>query len=134
VLVLSSFAGLLPDKPGFSAFVGSFDELGSLSVTQTPSPEHFGFVDFNEGSEFVLEAQLLVNGLTEAQAWYLGWLRNGTRSHEMLAVINRFEVQTRRKNKVAPPPVCSMELPQLKAMLEAVTLNRETVVRSLAHI
>jgi methionyl-tRNA formyltransferase len=76
----------------------------------------------------------LVNGLTEAQAWYLGWLRDGTQSHEMLAVIDHFEVQTRRKNEVAPPPVCSMELPQLKAVLEAVTLNRETVVRSLAWI
>jgi hypothetical protein len=28
----------------------------------------------------VPEAQLLVNGLTEAQAWFLGWLRDGTRS------------------------------------------------------
>jgi hypothetical protein len=76
----------------------------------------------------------LVNGQTEAQAWYLGWLRDGTWSHEMLAAIDCFKVQTRRKNEVAPPPVCSMELPQLKVVLVAVTLNRETVVRSLARI
>jgi hypothetical protein len=78
--------------------------------------------------------QLLVNGLTEAQAWFLGWLRDGTRSHELLPVIDCFEVQTRRKNEVAPPPVCSMELPTLKAMLEVGIWdeNREIVVRSLA--
>jgi hypothetical protein len=78
--------------------------------------------------------QLLVNGVTEAQAWFLGWLRDGTRSHELLAVIDCFEVQTRRKNEVAPASVCSMELPKLKAVLEAGIRdeNRETVVRSLA--
>jgi hypothetical protein len=58
----------------------------------------------------------------------------GTRSHELLAVIDCFEVQTRRKNEVAPPPVCSMELPKLKAALEAGIRdeNRETVVRGWA--
>jgi hypothetical protein len=130
-------------QPSSLAFAGSSDELGSLSVTQTqtPSLEPSSFIDFSEGSESVSasdlpipEAQLLVNGLTKAHAWYLGWLRDGSRSHEMLAVIDRFEVQTRRKNEVAPPPVCSMELPQLKATLEVVTIKRETVVRSLARI
>jgi hypothetical protein len=121
-------------QPSSLAFVGSFDEPESLSVTQTPSSEHYGFIDFSEGSEFVLEAQLLVNGLTKAQAWYLGWLKDGTQSHEMLTVIDCFEVQTRAKNEIAPPLVYSMELTQLKVMLEAVTLNRETVVRSLAQI
>jgi hypothetical protein len=74
----------------------------------------------------------LVNGLTEAQAWFLGWLRDGTRSHELLAAIDCFEVQTQRKNKVALPPVYSVELPKLKAALEAGIrdVNRETVVRS----
>jgi hypothetical protein len=67
----------------------------------------------------VSEAQLLVNGLTEAQAWFLGWLRDGTRSQELLAVIDCFEVQTRRKNEGALPSVYPMELPKLKAMLEA---------------
>jgi hypothetical protein len=76
----------------------------------------------------------LVNGLTKAQAWYLGWLKDGTRSHEMLTVIDCFEVQTQAKNEVAPPLVYSMELTQLKVMLEVVTLNREIVVRSLAQI
>jgi hypothetical protein len=78
----------------------------------------------------------LVNVLTEAQAWYLGWLRDGTQSHEMLAAIDRFEVQTRRNNEVALPPDCSMELPQLKAALEATTrdASRETVVQRLARI
>jgi hypothetical protein len=104
-------------------------------------PEPSGLVDFSEGSESVSapvlpvpKAQLLVNGLIEAQAWYLGWLRDGTQSREMLAAIDCFEVQMRRKNEVAPPLVCSMELSKLKAALEAGTrdINRETVVRSLA--
>jgi hypothetical protein len=97
-----------------------------------------GFV-FSEGfvpaPDFAVpKAQLLVNGLIEAQAWFLGWLRDGTRSHELLAVIDCFEVQTRRKNEVAPPLVYSMELPKLKAALEAGIRdeNRETVVRCLA--
>jgi hypothetical protein len=84
----------------------------------------------------VPEPQLLVNGLTESQTWYLGWMRESTRCHEVLAAIDSIEVQTRRKNKVAPPPVCSMELPQLKAKLEAGIpvddVDRETVVRILA--
>jgi hypothetical protein len=80
------------------------------------------------------EAQLLVKGLTEAQAWYVGWLRDGTRSHELLDAIDRFEEQTRRNNVVVPPPDCSMEFPQWKAKLEAFTINRETVVRRLAGI
>jgi hypothetical protein len=94
-------------QPLSLAFAGSSNEPRSLSVTltQTPSPEPSGFVDFSEGSESISasdlpvpEAQLLVNGLTEAQAWYLGWLRDGTWSHEMLTVIDSFEVQTRRRN------------------------------------
>jgi hypothetical protein len=84
----------------------------------------------------VPEPQLLVNGLTESQTWYLGWMRESTRCHEVLAAIDSIEVQTRRKNEVAPPPVCSMELPQLKAKLEAGIpvgdVDRETVVRILA--
>ena len=49
--------------------------MGSLIL-----PEHSGLVDVSEGSKSsaavlpVPEAQLLVNGLTEAQAWFLGWL------------------------------------------------------------
>ena len=78
------------------------------------------------------KAQLLVNGLTKAQAWFLGWLRDGTWSHELLAAIDCFEVQTRRKNEVALPPVYSVELPKLKVKLEAGIwdVNRENVVRS----
>jgi hypothetical protein len=102
------------------------------------SPESSSLVVFSEGSVpapnlAVPEAQLLVHGLTEAQAWFLGWLRDGTRSHELLVVIDCVEVQTRRKNEVAPP-VCSMELPKLKAALEARIRdeNRETVVRGWA--
>jgi hypothetical protein len=74
----------------------------------------------------------LVNGLTESQTWFLGWLRDGTRSHELLAAIDCFEVQTWRKNEVALPSVCSVELPKLKAALEAGirAVNRENVVRS----
>jgi hypothetical protein len=67
----------------------------------------------------VSEAQLFVNGLTEAQAWFLGWLRDGTRSKELLATIDCFEEQTWMKKEGALPPVCPMELPKLKAMLEA---------------
>jgi hypothetical protein len=50
--------------------------------------------------------------------------------------IECLEVQTRRKNEVGPPPVCSMELPKLKAMLEVRIwdTNRETVVRSLVSV
>jgi hypothetical protein len=110
--------------------------LSSPELTQTVpvglsiSPEPFGLV-FSEGSKSapdlaVPEAQLLVNGLTEGQAWFLGWLRDGTRSHDC------FEVQTRRKNEVALPPVCSVELPKLKVALEARIrdVNRENMVRS----
>jgi hypothetical protein len=111
----------------------------TVPVGSSFSPEPSGLVDVSEGSESALvlaipEAQLLVNGLTETQALFLGWLRDGTRSHELLAVIDCFEEQTRRKNEVAPPPVCSMELSKLKAMLEAGVRddNRETVVRRLA--
>ena len=78
----------------------------------------------------------MVNGLTKAQAWYLWWLRDGTRSHEMLTAIDRFKVQTWMNNKVAPPLDYFMELPQLKGALEAATwdVNRETVVQRLARI
>jgi hypothetical protein len=73
----------------------------------------------NSASDLAIsKAQLLVNGLTESQAWFLGWLRDGIRSQELLAAINCFEVQTRRKNKGALPSVCLMELSKLKAMLE----------------
>jgi hypothetical protein len=34
--------------------------------------------------------------------------------YSVLDAIDRIEVQMRRKNEVAPPPVCSMELLQLK--------------------
>jgi hypothetical protein len=80
----------------------------------------------------VPEVQLLVNGLTESQAWFLGWLRDGTRSHELLAAIDCFEVQTRRKNEVALPLVYYVELPKLKAALEAGirAVNKENVVQS----
>jgi hypothetical protein len=97
----------LASQPSSLAFARSSDEPGSLSVMQTPSSEPSSFIDLSEGFEFVCafdlpvpEAQLLVNGLTEAHAWYLGWLRDGTRSHEM-----------RRKNEVVPPSDCSMVLP-----------------------
>jgi hypothetical protein len=73
-----------------------------------------------ESATSVIESQPLVNGLTEAQAWYFGWMRQGGRNHkDMLAAVDRFEEQTRRDNKVAPPPDFSMELPQMKAELEA---------------
>jgi hypothetical protein len=80
----------------------------------------------------VSEAQLLVNGLTEAQAWFLGWLRDGTRSQELLAAIDCFEVQTRRKNEGALPLVCPMELPKVKVMLEVGIwdANMEIVLRN----
>jgi hypothetical protein len=52
----------------------------------------------------------------------------------LLAFIDCMEEHTRRKNEVAPPPVCSMELSKLKAMLKEGIRdeNRETVVRNLA--
>ena len=105
----------------------------SVPVGSSCLLEPSGLVDASKGSEFapnlaVPKAQLLVNGLTEAQVWFLGWLREGTRSHELLAVIDCFEVQTRRKNEVAPPPVYPMELSKLKVTLEAGIWddNRET--------
>jgi hypothetical protein len=111
------------------------DPVGS-SFSQEPS----GLVDVSEGSESALvlavpEAQFLDNGLTETQVWYLGWLRDSTRNHNLLAFIDCMEEDTRRKNEVAPPPpVSSMELLKLKAMLKAGIRdeNRETVVRDLA--
>jgi hypothetical protein len=110
------------------------------SLRNPPSPEPSGLVDVSEGSESTLvlavpEAQFLDNGLTETQVWYLGWLRDSTRNHNLLAFIDCMEEDTRRKNEVAPPPpVSSMELLKLKAMLKAGIRdeNRETVVRDLA--
>jgi hypothetical protein len=109
----------------------------TVPVGSSISLEPFGLVVFSKGSEStpdlaVPEAQLLVNGLTKSQAWFLGWLRDGTRSPELLAAIDCFEVQTWRKNEVALPPVYSVELPKLKVVLEAGirAVNRENVVRS----
>jgi hypothetical protein len=66
------------------------------------------------------ESLPLVNGLTEAQAWFFGWMRQGGQNHEnLLTAADRFEEQMRKDNEVAPPLDCSMELPQLKAELEA---------------
>jgi hypothetical protein len=46
-------------------------------------------------------------------------MRQGGWNHENLfAAVDHFEEQTWRDNEVAPPPDCSMELPQLKAKLE----------------
>ena len=68
----------------------------------------------------VPESQPLVNGLTKAKAWFFGWMRQGGRNHEnLLTAVEHFEAQTRRDNEVAPPLDCYMELPQLKAELEA---------------
>jgi hypothetical protein len=105
-------------------------------------PKLPGLADVSEGSESsatilpVPQAQILVNGLTESQAWFIGWLRDGTWSHELLDAIECVEVQTRRKNEIGSPPICSMELPKLKAMLEAQIrdTNRETVVRSWVSV
>jgi hypothetical protein len=74
----------------------------------------------------------LVNGLTKAQVWFLGWLRDGTRSQELLAAIDCFEEQTRRRNEDASPPVCPMVLTKLRAKMGTGIRdpNRETVVRS----
>jgi hypothetical protein len=83
-------------------------------------PELPGIVDVSEGSASsatvlpVPKAHISVHGLTEAQTWFLGWLRDGTRNHNLLAVIDCFEVGTRRKNEVAPPPVCPIELPEVE--------------------
>jgi hypothetical protein len=47
----------------------------------------------------------------------------------LLAAIDCFEVGTWRKNEVAPPPVCSIELPKLKAKLAGIQdEDRENVV------
>jgi hypothetical protein len=113
-------------QPSSLVFAGSSDEPRYLSVTQTETPS--GFVDFNEGSESVSasdlpvpESQPLVNGLTEAQAWFFGWMRHGGQNHEnLLTAGDHFEEQTQRDNEVAPPPDCSLELPQMKAELAAM--------------
>jgi hypothetical protein len=100
-------------------------------------PELPGIVDVGEGSASsatvlpVPKAQLSVHGLTEAQTWFLGWLRDGTRNHNLLGAIDCFEVGTRRSNEVAPPPVCPIELPKLKAKLAGIEdEDRENVVRN----
>jgi hypothetical protein len=102
-------------------------------------PELPGIVEVCEGSVSsatvlpVPKAQLSVHGLTETQAWLLGWLRDGTWNHALLGVIDCFEVGTRRKNEVAPPPVCFEELPKLKAKLAGIRdEDRENVVRNWA--
>jgi hypothetical protein len=77
----------------------------------------------------------MANGLTETQAWYIGWQRDSTQNHNLLAFIDCMEEHTRRKNEVVPPPlVCSTELSKLKAMFKAEIRdeNRETVVQNLA--
>jgi hypothetical protein len=63
-------------------------------------------------------------------------LWDGTWSHELLDAIKCVEVKTRRKNEIGSPLVCSMELPKLKAMLEAGVwdTNREAVVRSWVSV
>ena len=111
----------------------------TVPVGTSFSPESFGLVVFNKRSVLALDlavpkAQLLVHGLTEAQPWFLGWLRDGTRSHELLTIIDCVEEQMRRKNKVASPLVCSMELQKLKAGLKARIQdeNMETVVQGWA--
>jgi hypothetical protein len=44
-----------------------------------------------------------------------------------------FEVGTRRKNEVAPPPVCPDELPKLKAKLAGIRVeDRENEIRKWA--
>jgi hypothetical protein len=107
-------------------------------VGTSSSSEAFGLVVSSEGPVLDLvwavpKALLLVHGLTEVQAWFLGWLRDGTRSPELLVVIDCMEAGTRRKNEVAPPPVCSSELSKLKAKLAGIRdENRENVVRSWA--
>jgi hypothetical protein len=79
------------------------------------------------------KAQLLANGLTETQDWYLGWLREGTQNPALLGFIGCFEVGTRRKNEVAPPPVCPDELPKLKAKLAGIRVeDRENEIRKWA--
>jgi hypothetical protein len=89
----------------------------ATSSASLPSPKPSGIIDAQVLS--IPVPQLLINSLTESQAWFLGWMRESTRCHEVLAAIDSIEVQTRRKNEVAPPLVCSMKLPQLKAKLEA---------------
>jgi hypothetical protein len=98
-----------------------------------------GIVEVSEGpvsSATVLpvpKAQLSVHGLTEAQAWLLGWLRDGTQNHDLLALIDCYEAGTRRKNEVDPPPECSLELLKLKAKLARIQdENKESVIRSWA--
>jgi hypothetical protein len=94
-------------------------ECSGPSKNHPFSPEPSGSVDSSEPQP-VPKSQPLVNGLTEAQAWFFGWMRHGGRHHEkLLAAVDRFEKQTRKDNEVAPPPDCSMELPQMKAVLEA---------------
>ena len=96
------------------------EEAGSLSVDVGfgSLSGSFGSV-YNDGSVsawvsdlLVPKSQPLVNGLTEAQAWFFGWMRQGGWNHEnLLAAVDRFEEQTRRDNEVAPSLDCSMELP-----------------------
>jgi hypothetical protein len=109
--------------PVLESVADGSDEISVLpafsptSSASLPSPKPSGVIDAQVLP--IPVPQLLINGLTESQAWFLGWMRENTRCHEVLAGIDSIEVQTRRKNEVAPPPVCSMELSQLKAKLEA---------------
>jgi hypothetical protein len=137
------------EESGFPslAFVGSSEESGSLSAPDLAVPGIVevsegpvsGIVEVSEGpvsSATVLpvpKAQLSVHGLTEAQAWLLGWLRDGTQNHDLLAFIDCYEAGTRRKNEVDPPPECSLELLKLKAKLARIQdENKESVIRNWA--
>jgi hypothetical protein len=107
-------------------------ELAQTAPVLVP-PELPGIVEERGCVLPVPKAQLLVNGLTETHAWYLGWLREGTQNHALLGVIGCFEVGTRRKNEVAPPPVCPDELPKLKAKLAGIREeDRENEIRKWA--
>jgi hypothetical protein len=53
-------------------------DLGeNLGPAGEGSSEPSGSVDFSDGSVSAPESQPLVNGLTEAQAWFFGWMRQG---------------------------------------------------------
>jgi hypothetical protein len=123
---------------GVSVKLQTSELAQKVLVGTSSSPEASGLVVSSEGPVpdpvwAVPKAQHSVHGLTEVQAWFLGWLRDGTRNPDLLAVIDCMEAGTRKKNEVAPPPVCSSELPKLKAKLAGIRdENREDAVRSWA--
>jgi hypothetical protein len=84
---------------GVSVKLQTSELAQKVLVGMSSSPEASGLVVSSEGPVpdpvwAVPKAQHSVHGLTEVQAWFLGWLRDGTQNPDLLAVIDCMEAGT----------------------------------------